>query len=135
MEVKKSALNNIVIAIVIVVVLLGGFLLFSNKPASNEQSNVNSVSTSGDKQIIDLTAKVGYTPSTITAKAEKETILRVSTNETFDCSSGLRIPSLNISKNLPATGQTEIALGSQKAGTVIDGTCTMGMYSFKIKFS
>jgi plastocyanin domain-containing protein len=133
MEVKKSVANNIVIAIVVLVLIAGGFFLFSNKP--NETANQNVVSTSGDKQIIDLTAKGGYSPSVITAEANKETILRVSTNNTFDCSSAFTIPKLGINKMLPASGKTEFPIAAQAPGTEIDGTCSMGMYSFKIKFS
>lgn len=135
MEVKKSVANNILIAIVILVLIVGGFFLFSNKPESTPNGNVNAVSTSGDKQIIDLTAKGGYSPSVITAEANKETILRVSTNNTFDCSSAFTIPRLGINKMLPASGKTEFPIAAQAPGTEIDGTCSMGMYSFKIKFS
>ncbi len=135
MEVKTSTLNNIGIATVVIVLIVSGVLLFANTPNSNVESNTDVVSTSGDTQIIDLTAKGGYKPSVINAVAGKETVLRVNTNNTFDCSSALTIPKLGVQKNLPPTGKTEISLGIQKAGTEIDGTCSMGMYSFKIKFT
>jgi plastocyanin domain-containing protein len=134
MKVKKSTLNNIVIASVILLATIGFLLMLSNISSSQLNTNVNAVSISGDKQIIDVIAKGGYSPSVITAEANKETILRVNTNNTFDCSSALTIPKLGIQKNLPVTGETEIVLGSQKPGTEIEGTCSMGMYSFKIKF-
>jgi len=103
---------------------------------SNSTAATNSGSTvNTDKQILDLRAKGGYSPSVIMAAANKETILRVNTQNTFDCSSAFTIPSLGIRRNLPATGSTEIALGSQKPGTEIAGTCSMGMYNFTIKFT
>lgn len=33
---------------------------------------------------------------------------------------------------LPASGETEIDLGTPKTGGKIQGTCSMGMYSFAI---
>jgi len=135
MEAKKSLLNNIALVFVVLTVLGAGILLFSLKPESNKEGSGDTISTSGDKQIIDLTAKGGYSPSVINAAADKDTILRVNTNNTFDCSTALTIPKLGVQKNLPSTGKTEIALGIQKAGAEINGTCSMGMYSFKIKFS
>jgi len=139
MEVKKSTLSNIAKIFMGLVIITGAVFLLSNRPVTSSElsigNNINVVTTSGDKQIIDLTAKGGYSPSVITAQANKETILRVNTKNTFDCSSALTIPKLGIQKNLPATGATEIILGIQKPGSEIDGTCSNGMYSFKIKFS
>jgi plastocyanin domain-containing protein len=59
--------------------------------------------------------------------------LRLDTNGTFDCSAGVRIPSMGISKNLPPSGTTEIDLGTPKVAT-LNGVCVMGMYSFQIDF-
>lgn len=95
--------------------------------------NVNNVSIVNGKQIIDLTAKGGYSPQKSIAKAGIPTILRITTSGTFDCSSFVRIPSMNVSKNLTPTGETEIDLGNPKLG-VLYGTCGMGMYPFEINF-
>jgi plastocyanin domain-containing protein len=93
-----------------------------------------SVINQENKQIIELIAKGGYFPATIQASANKATILRIKTNNTFDCSSALTIPSLGINKRLPQTGSTDIEIEPRNAGTQIDGTCSMGMYYFSIKF-
>ena len=85
------------------------------------------------KQIIEMTAKGGYEPNKSVAKAGVPTILRFDTNGTFDCSSSVRIPSLNISQNLPISGKTDIDIGVQKVGN-FQGTCGMGMYPFEVKF-
>ncbi|MHB1316786.1 MAG: cupredoxin domain-containing protein [Minisyncoccota bacterium] len=74
------------------------------------------------KQIINIRAKAGV-----------ETVLRFDTTGTFDCSSSVRIPSMNISKTLPQTGSTDIDIGIQKVG-VFKGTCGMGMYPFEVDF-
>ena len=84
-------------------------------------------------QIIEIEAKGGYTPRKSVAKAGVPTILRFNTNGTFDCSSSVRIPSMNIFKSLPQSGITDIDLGIQKAGT-LQGMCGMGMYPFEIDF-
>lgn len=93
----------------------------------------NPVQVVDGKQIIEIKAKGGYFPMEITAEAGIPTILRVSTSGTFDCSSAIRIPSMDISKNLPSTGQTDIDLGTPEAGKLA-GTCGMGMYPFEIDF-
>lgn len=108
--------------------------LFTQAGGSNSTSDVPStsnVSLVDGKQVITLTAKVGYTPRVSAVKAGIPTILRVETKGTFDCSSQIRVPSLNISQALPATGTTDIALGTLTAGT-LSGTCGMGMYPFQL---
>ena len=93
----------------------------------------SNVAIVGGKQTIDLRAKGGYSPKKSTAKAGIPTILKVKTNGTFDCTSVIRIPSMNISKNLPPSGSTEIDLGNPMVG-ILKGTCGMGMYPFEINF-
>jgi plastocyanin domain-containing protein len=85
----------------------------------------------GDRQIVEITAKGGYLPRMSTVKAGVPTVLRFNTKGTFDCSSSVRIPSLNISQVLPASGSTDIALGALVEG-VLKGTCGMGMYPFEL---
>jgi plastocyanin domain-containing protein len=85
------------------------------------------------KQIVEITAKGGYKPGKSIAKAGIPTVVRVKTNGTFDCSSFIRIPSLNVSQSLPQTGVTDFDAGTSTAG-VLQGTCGMGMYSFDIEF-
>jgi plastocyanin domain-containing protein len=135
-EVSTATLRKIRNFILIIVAV--GAVLFvlnnANQP-SNDPVDSSTVQTEGDTQIVSLTAKGGYSPRNIQAKAGVNTTLRVVTNKTFDCSSSMRIPKLNIQKSLPATGTTDIALGTQTAGTQITVICTMGMYSAIIKFT
>lgn len=84
-------------------------------------------------QYITVSAKGGYSPKASVAAAGMPTILQVETQGTFDCSSSLLIPALDINENLPATGITEVDLGTPEAG-VLEGTCSMGMYRFDINF-
>lgn len=96
-------------------------------------ANANNVSVVDGKQIIEISAKGGYQPRKSIAKAGIPTIIRFDTKGTFDCSSSVRIPSMNISKNLPQTGSTDIDIGDSKLGT-LKGSCGMGMYPFEVEF-
>ena len=85
-------------------------------------------------QIIDITAKGGYSPRVVSAKAGVPTVLRVNTNGTFDCSSSLVIPKLSYQKFLPPSGVEEILIPAEKAEGTMQGLCSMGMYNFQIRF-
>lgn len=131
----------IIITSIFSISIIAAALIISNKPAISNTPTEQKTSTlgasvvkDGDKQIVELTAKGGYSPAVVQASANKGTVLRVKTNNTFDCSSALTIPALGVSKMLPPTGSTDIEIGSQQAGTQLDGTCSMGMYNFSIKF-
>lgn len=87
------------------------------------------------KQIIEISAKGGYSPRITMAKADMPTIIRMSTKGSFDCSSAVSIPSLGYRANLPPTGTTDIEVGVQKSGSILQGLCAMGMYNFQIKFN
>ncbi len=93
----------------------------------------NNVTMQDGKQIIAINARGGYTPRSSVAKAGIPTIVRFNTSGTFDCSASVRIPSLNISKILPQTGETDIDLGIPVVGP-LSGSCGMGMYPFDITF-
>lgn len=127
----------IIVAILVAGFIVGGAIYFSSSPSKTggevKEEIVNNVSVVDGKQIIEIRAKGGYYPVHSIAKAGIPTILRLNTNGTFDCTSSVRIPSLNISQSLPLSGSTDISLGIQKA-TVIQGTCGMGMYPFDITF-
>ncbi|MEN9405691.1 MAG: hypothetical protein RLY47_650 [Candidatus Parcubacteria bacterium] len=85
-------------------------------------------------QYIDLSAKGGYSPRVSVAQAGIATKLKVATSATFDCSASLTIPSIGYRAVLPPSGTTEIDIPAQEAGTVLQGTCSMGMYNFTIQF-
>lgn len=104
----------------------------SNNSSVEPSTNV---SMDGEKQIVEITAKGGYSPSKSSAKAGVPTIIRVITDGTYDCSSALRIKSLGYSKNLPATGTTDIEVPPQVPGTTIKALCSMGMYNFTVQFN
>jgi uncharacterized protein len=128
-------MKAITLSLIIAAILIGGSVMLTKTGGdSGEQVvNANNVFVADGKQIIEITAKGGYLPRKSVAKAGMPTILRFNTSGTFDCSSAVRIPSMNISKMLPQTGVTDIDIGSPTAAT-LRGTCGMGMYPFEIDF-
>lgn len=124
------------ISIIVAGLLIGGAIMLGGK--GTPQSGIpvvaaNNVSIVDGKQIIEIHAKGGYQPRKSVAKAGIPTILRFDTSGTFDCSSSVRIPSMNITKILPQTGTTDIDLGNPQLAT-LQGTCGMGMYPFEVDF-
>jgi plastocyanin domain-containing protein len=138
-------MKKIIIGIAVVGVIISLYIVLSsptpkttyfgvkdNTPTTDTPSS--NVSIENGKQIIVITAKAGYEPRATIAKADLPTILRVKTDNTFDCSSSLRIPSLNYFKNLPPSGATDIELPTESAGATLKALCSMGMYSFSVNF-
>lgn len=122
-----------VISIIAAIVLIGGAFILTTGGKTPQVVNANNVSIVDGKQIIEISAKGGYQPRKSIAKAGIPTIIRFDTKGTFDCSSSVRIPSMNISRNLPQTGSTDIDIGTQRVAT-LQGTCGMGMYPFEVEF-
>lgn len=140
---SKSNKNTVVILVSIIVIVIGLFaiLLIMNRGKSGStatqqtksETPVNNVSMVDGKQVIEIFAKGGYSPKKSIAKADVPTVIKFKTSGTYDCSSAVTIPSLDVSKNLPGTGETEIEIGPQPVGKLA-GTCSMGMYFFEIDF-
>lgn len=128
-------MKQTILGIVIAAVLIGGAVLLTRGPSSKDDNSVpaNNVTIVDGNQIITIHAKGGYQPRKSIAKAGIPTTLRFDTKGTFDCSSSVRIPSMNISQVLPQTGTTDINLGNSKLG-LLQGTCGMGMYPFEVDF-
>ncbi len=129
-------MKGTVISIIIAGVIIVGAIFMVNRGGTSSavgQVNANNVSIVDGKQIIKIQARGGYQPRRSVAKAGIPTVIEFDTNGSFDCSSSVRIPSMNISKLLPQTGATNIDLGSPQASTIL-GSCGMGMYRFEIEF-
>lgn len=127
---KKSLIPIIVAAIVIAGIFIIAKVNSSPKVQVADGSNVSIVD---GKQIVTINVKGGYQPINSVAQADIPTVIRFVTKGTFDCSSSIRISSLNVSKVLPQTGSTDIDGGIPQVG-VLQGTCGMGMYQFTISF-
>lgn len=127
---KKSLIPIIVAVIVIAGIFVIAKINSSPKVQVTDGSNVSIVD---GKQIVTINVKGGYQPVNSVAQAGIPTVIRFVTNGTFDCSSSIRIPSLNVSKVLPQTGSTDIDAETPQVG-VLQGICGMGMYQFTISF-
>lgn len=128
-------MKSIFVSVAFSVLLVGGaFWLVSLNPDAVNDGVESAVSISDGKQVIDISAKGGYSPRLVTAKAGMPTILRVSTNGTFDCSASLVIPKLSYQKFLQPSGKEDIIIAPEQAQGTLQGLCSMGMYNFQIKF-
>jgi plastocyanin domain-containing protein len=126
----KSLIAGVLTAAILA---FGAFTLVRGKedPTTNATTTGSNVTIESGVQIVEITAKGGYRPETSSIQSGIPTILRFKTSGTFDCASIVRIPSLDITKDLPPSGTTNIALGALQPGT-LQGTCGMGMYRFTL---
>ena len=131
-------MNKIMIGSCIVLMLaVGGIFRLLNDTTSQTKSSdseVTNVSIVDDKQVIRISAKGGYAPRNTVAKANMPTVIDVTTNGTYDCTSALSIPAIGFRKSLPASGTTHIDIPPQQPGAVVTGICTLGMYNFSVNF-
>jgi plastocyanin domain-containing protein len=118
-----------------IVVALG--IVFSKPPANEVRQDAaqpqQNVEIRDGVQYITITARAGYSPKVSSAQAGIPTKLVIRTNGTYDCSLALVIRSIGYQKILSQTGEETIDLGIPEKGT-LQGTCSMGMYNFKINF-
>jgi uncharacterized protein len=76
----------------------------------------------------------GYSPNVLHLAAEKQVTLNWVTQGTHSCALSVVVPGLNYQKILPSTGQIGLSIPAQKRGTVIEYSCSMGMYFGKLVF-
>ena len=125
-----------VASVILALIFIGGAIIFARNGAKTDTAvSQNNVSVADGKQIIEIDAKGGYSPSVTIAKANIPTVIKVKTQGTFDCSSALVIQSIGYRANLPPSGETLIEVPPQEAGSTLRGMCAMGMYNFSIKFN
>ena len=125
-----------VTSIILALIFIGGAIIFARNGAKTDTAvSQNNVSVADGKQIIEIDAKGGYSPSITIAKANISTVIKVKTQGTFDCSSALVIQSIGYRANLPPSGETLIEVPPQEAGSTLRGMCAMGMYNFVIQFN
>lgn len=110
--------------------------MFLDTPSNNTAgTSAQNVEIRDGIQYVTIDAKGGYAPRVSSAQADIPTKLIVKTNGTYDCSAALVIRSIGYQKVLPQTGAETIDVGTARAGTSLQGTCSMGMYNFVLNFS
>jgi len=122
----------LIASVLVGVLLIAGAVMLSGQGGAEEP--IQNVFMEGDTQVIEITARGGYSPRATTATAGVPTVLRLKTKGTYDCSSALVIPSLNYRGTLSATAVTEIPISGEQAQGNLEGLCSMGMYSFTVRF-
>jgi plastocyanin domain-containing protein len=135
-------MKKIIALVVSGAVLVGAIIFFvaSGRGDSITQGNgadvgsAEAVTTENGVQYINITAKGGYTPRTVTAKAGTKTIIRMRSAGAFDCSSTVVIPSIGFQKSLQPNEVAEIAIPMEKTQGKLQGICGMGMYNFVVNF-
>jgi sulfite exporter TauE/SafE len=99
------------------------------------QGDDNSVVPADDPHIVQINVKNnGYQPAKVYARAGLDITLKLVTSNVYSCSRAFVIPVLNLEKVLPATGVEEINIPAQKAGSTLQFSCSMGMYTGTIFF-
>ena len=130
--------RNTVIAILISIsLILLAITGINRSQIQNTQKGTYEISSNvvikDEKQTIHVISKMGgYSPQTIYAQANIPTTLIMDSQNSYGCERAFRIPSLNVSEILPTEGETPFDLGSPSEDIL--GTCSMGMYTFLIKF-
>lgn len=137
-KIKNAGTLYAMLGIIAVTLTILGLILLGGSSSTSAPTvgDSSGVSIEGDIQYVDITAKAGgYYPKTITAKGNIKTVLRFKTDKAYGCETAMTIPSLNIKKNLPPTGVTEVEIGNGQVGKDLLITCLMRMYSATIKFA
>ena len=134
MKISNGVNKTVSIIITFGLIVAVGIIFMGSLKTKNTGQVIQNSEINDGVQYITIDAKGGYSPRVSTAKAGIPTKLIVKTNNTYDCSASLIIRSVRFQKILPQTGQTEIDIGTPKAGP-FQGVCGMGMYSFVINFS
>ena len=129
-------MKSVLISVAISGILIGtAFWFVSARPNANDANTEVPIATIIDgKQVIDISAKGGYSPRRVIAKAGVPTVLRVSTKGTFDCSASLVIPRLSYQKFLQPSETEDIIISPEQAQGTMQGLCSMGMYNFQVIF-
>lgn len=131
----KSMTPTIVsFAVAAVIVSVVGVTVLTRHGTKAGDAGQTYASVVGGGQTIEISAKNGYSPRDTTARANVPTELKIKTSGTFDCSSALSIPKLGYQTILPPSGETVVDVPPQAAGSTLKGLCSMGMYSFTIRF-
>jgi plastocyanin domain-containing protein len=123
---------SILFAIFIVIFAFSYAKRKSNSKTETFGISENVVMEGGIQKIKVISKMGGYSPKIIYAKSNTPSVLEIESINSYGCERAFQIPSLNIYEELPNNGKTLFELGSPNKDML--GTCSMGMYTFIIKF-
>ncbi len=95
---------------------------------ASEKGKIAGVNSEGTQEVTVKVLDTRYVSDTNTITAGVPVKLKLVTDKTYGCSRAFTIPSLNISKILPETGETIIEFTPIKKGRLAYA-CSMGMYT------
>lgn len=131
----KTKITWLVILALVAALAYALFAKSSGSKPTAVQGNLGpGVVVENGTQVILISAKGGYSPRSVTAKAGVPTVLRVKTENTYDCSIALNVPKLKFRQVLQPTGTVDIPVSASQAQGTLQGVCSMGMYSFAVNF-
>ena len=125
--------------------LIGSPLSFNNLFLRGSSVNASGLSTYSDPstaqaykpgpgEVALYVQNQGYFPQTLRVAAGQAFTLVLVTNQTYSCARDFVIPDMNYYQLLPATGNVQVTIPAQPAGTRLFFTCSMGMYTGQIVF-
>lgn len=107
---------------------------FAPQAEVNAAADVPQAVISADGVLLLNVENNGYSPAILRAPAGKNLTLNLVTDNTYSCARDFVIPSLNFYELLPATGNVQVSIPAQEAGSTLFFTCSMGMYTGQIVF-
>lgn len=136
---KKTSISPSVVFVAvsfvtIVLVIVMAVLLFNSRPNNPPTVLSSQVEIVDGVQIAEIYAKNGFTPGKLTLKSDTVTKLRITTKDTVDCSNVISIPKIQIQRNLPVTGTTDVEIPPQSTGTKLTATCSLGQNTLQLEF-
>jgi sulfite exporter TauE/SafE len=115
--------------------LIGSPLSFNNLTSGLFPSSNDTITASASADGLVLNVRNGgYFPQTLRAAANTPVVLNLLTSETYSCARDFVIPSLKFYQLLPESGNVQVDIPAQAAGTRLFFTCSMGMYTGQIVF-
>jgi sulfite exporter TauE/SafE len=106
-------------------------------PSSDQAGPLTPADSETEENMVTITIDDygGYQPEVAWAKADRPVTVRFITQDSYSCARAVVFRNLRIQKILPPTGETDVVIPAQKAGTTVSYTCSMGMYRGKIQFN
>ena len=125
--------NTFVTVVIVLLAILIALFIFIRGDNDDKSMVVQNVEIKDDIQYVTINGKGGYFPNITKVESGLPTKLVIKTKGTYDCSAALVISDVNFQKTLAPTGEEVVDLGILEPGQVMQGTCGMGMYSFKVE--